>query len=833
MMPTSALPSNAFPKSVERTVFVRFRPSSTDIRRHHLEELFSQVGPIKKTSVVAKENASSYGFVKYITEQDAQTAARTLNHKTIKVEGKSIQVIVEAASVERPTRTTPHQRSKLNNDRGSQQQHTAGRPADNEATAPQPTTSSVPPSKNQTRLILRNLAFSTKESHIRQALEERFGPLVEVHLPAVPKVIVDTAGANQRNKKPLQPSHRGFGFVQFADPRHAADCVKSGRLTIGARDVEVSYTLNKTMYEQEKSKKPADAKKKENKKQDPKASRSRKVEDKKIEADLPARTDIEVSGDDPGMEPEGVDDGSNSESFSDSDSSDDIDSDTDDDDEDEGGVDKKGDAQALAAAKPDTAIHERRVVFLRNMPFDATRQDVFELIRKFGRIEAIHLVKNKAGLFQGSCFVHFAKREAAEKLVDTYNQDAKFTPQKQVAGANTEGLQLNGRTVLVDLAVDKETAAAVASDRSSDVNGHTKDRRHLYLKGEGRVDDPDEWQRLPPSDQQKRQRAWSDKLTKLKSPLFFINPTRLSIRNLAKSVDEKMFKQMCVTATQRGLEKNRVTIQDLVLHWKAKGDLSQRDILGKMQESQSKGLDLIPKFEESNVKRYIPSVFIDRDFTTRKAGVVAPSRGFGFVEFTHHVHALACLRELNNNPSYMKFVAGGGSAVPRKKGRDKGAAEALQPPRLIVEFAVENIAKAKQQALHRAQHELNQKKQREEKSDKLPAAAKIEPKKSRGAAQREKKRKERDDPQHGTSTVTGGPPAKSGKAERTMHPGQPTSEGTQPIKPTKKRKIDPAEAKFDELVENYKRTFEVMEQKTDTSGSSVRKPSEVSKRWFD
>ena len=28
------------------------------------------------------------------------------------------------------------------------------------------------------------------------------------------------------------------------------------------------------------------------------------------------------------------------------------------------------------------------------------------------------------------------------------------------------------------------------------------------------------------------------------------------------------------------------------------------------------------------------------------------SRGFGFVEFKEHVHALACLRYLNNNPAY-------------------------------------------------------------------------------------------------------------------------------------------------------------------------------------
>ena len=34
------------------------------------------------------------------------------------------------------------------------------------------------------------------------------------------------------------------------------------------------------------------------------------------------------------------------------------------------------------------------------------------------------------------------------------------------------------------------------------------------------------------------------------------------------------------------------------------------------------------------------------------------SKGYGFVEFSEHVHALACLRELNNNPlpEYTKCV---------------------------------------------------------------------------------------------------------------------------------------------------------------------------------
>ena len=40
-------------------------------------------------------------------------------------------------------------------------------------------------------------------------------------------------------------------------------------------------------------------------------------------------------------------------------------------------------------------------------------------------------------------------------------------------------------------------------------------------------------------------------------------------------------------------------------------------------------------------------------------GGIPQSRGYGFVEFQHHTHALACLRELNNNPAHGKFATTG------------------------------------------------------------------------------------------------------------------------------------------------------------------------------
>jgi hypothetical protein len=61
-------------------------------------------------------------------------------------------------------------------------------------------------------------------------------------------------------------------------------------------------------------------------------------------------------------------------------------------------------------------------------------------------------------------------------------------------------------------------------------------------------------------------------------------------------------------------------------------------------------------------------------------GGLPQSRGYGFVEFAHHSHALACLRELNNsaNPAYSDLASS-------SSGEGRG--------RLIVEFALENVRK--------------------------------------------------------------------------------------------------------------------------------------------
>merc|ERR1719330_37482 len=98
-----------------------------------------------------------------------------------------------------------------------------------------------------------------------------------------------------------------------------------------------------------------------------------------------------------------------------------------------------------------------------------------------------------------------------------------------MASLNGGGLFLRGRRILVDKTVDKNTAESLKVQRDEDGKPIDKkigkDKRNMYLKGEGRVKeggkestDSNCWENIPQSDQLKRGRAHQEKSTKLRSP---------------------------------------------------------------------------------------------------------------------------------------------------------------------------------------------------------------------------------------------------------------------------------------------------------------------------
>lgn len=731
-------------KSTDHTVFVRFLPPTAQIRRHHLEEVFSEIGPIKKSSVICPKSSdttekvgSSYGFVRYTCRSDAEKSAKSLNDQVIQVEGDDIKLKVELAStaVQKETQSEQSEEKTIS---------------------------------KANRLIIRNLSFFARERDVRSALEN-YGELVEVHIPTV----------GEKNQS------RGFCFVTFQKSKDAEKCLEASNIVIRKRAVTVARTLNKTAYE------------------------ARKKQTFETASDVDDESDSEETkssgeSDDESKDPE-PDNDENSENSN---------------------ASEKGEVEKPTEGTDTSAVLEKRCVFLRNLAFDVTRHDLFETFRKFGRIDSIYIVRDPVtGLPKGTAFVTYSQHRHAEKALEASRKgDGSFVSQKETEISTGQGLTLKGRPILVDWAVDKGTASAITMERSAENKASGKDRRNLYLKAEGRVDNDtssNAWDNLPEADQQKRQRAWSEKMTKLRSPLFFINPTRLSFRNLAKSVTESDLKRLCVLGIQRGLENSLVSVEDELAQWRAKGDVTTREILQKLEATNGEHQKVIPSFDPSNIKKYVVSIFIDRDFGGGKNKSDAPSRGFAFVEFGFHAHALACLRELNNNAKYAsEFVQGGFHAVQTaKKGNGK-------IPRLILEFTVENKTKARQQATHRAQQLANYVKQREQHRDQTQGQTKT--KKSRGALQREKKRKQQQEGEpKEIEKETKDQHQEKGNAQEPEGAQQTTKpKGTKP--PRKRKKVDDEEKKFSQMVDSYKLAFGKKETEDARDDATAGR-----KRWFE
>ena len=129
----------------------------------------------------------------------------------------------------------------------------------------------------------------------------------------------------------------------------------------------------------------------------------------------------------------------------------------------------------------------------------------------------------------------------------------------------------------------------------STITEHTlasKDNRNLYLLEEGviseenRGDMNDRGTSLRRAfhslDFQKRTADLQEKTTKLKNPLFFVNPKRLLVKNLGPFVTSSYLKQICLeldmdelitsSATKQGLAYHLVSLKGMKLQLRPAGE---------------------------------------------------------------------------------------------------------------------------------------------------------------------------------------------------------------------------------------------------------------------
>ncbi|KAK6916606.1 RNA recognition motif domain [Dillenia turbinata] len=266
-----------------------------------------------------------------------------------------------------------------------------------------------------------------------------------------------------------------------------------------------------------------------------------------------------------------------------------------------------------------------RTVFLSNLPFDITTEEVKQRFSGFGEMQSfvpvLHPITKRP---RGTGFLKFITADAADAAVSASN----------VAGV---GISLKGRQLTVLKALDKKSAHEKEFQKKK-TEDH--DHRNLYLAKEGLiVEGTPAAEGVFASDMSKRKKSLdmnvqniciiltfrqtnhvlrnSTELTmhhlsleekkkiKLQSPNFHVSKTRLVIYNLPKSMTEKELRKLFIDAVV-----SRATKQNPVI----------------------RQVKLLEDSKKENVKSK------------------NHSRGAAFVEFSEHQHALVALRVLNNNP---------------------------------------------------------------------------------------------------------------------------------------------------------------------------------------
>ncbi|KAJ5373514.1 RNA recognition motif domain eukaryote [Penicillium concentricum] len=477
------------------------------------------------------------------------------------------------------------------------------------------------------KLIVRNLPWSIKEPEDLNVLFRSFGKVKFVTLP-------------KKNGK-----LSGFGFITMRGRKNAEKALQmiNGK-EIDGRQLAVDWAVEKEVWE------------------------TTKKEDEEVEE----QKEEKESGDAEMEDAEGVlEEPSDDETSSDEDEDDDEDKDLDeldelDDDEEE---EEEDDRNATT-------------IFIRNLPFTATDQTLYDHFKThFGPLRYARVVLDyETERPRGTGFVCFWKPEDANTCV----RAEAMAPNKDKPKSNTAmkhsvlndensdpsgRYTLDGRVLQVARAVSKGQASKLEEEGASRRLVRDTDKRHLYLLNEGTIPSNSPlYKKLSPSEIKMREDSYKQRETFIKkNPALHLSLTRLAIRNLPRHIDSKELKQLA-----------RESVVEFAKDVKA----GSRHPLSKEEQQRSrdtmKELEQLRKQKKMGIVRQAKVVFETREGTkvSEKTGG-GRSRGYGFIEFFTHRHALMSLRWLNCH----SMAVPPSTQTPEDRDKKKS---------LVVEFAIEN-----------------------------------------------------------------------------------------------------------------------------------------------
>ncbi|KAG9194683.1 RNA-binding domain-containing protein [Alternaria panax] len=636
-------PPTAAPKeAARRQLFVRgLAPTVTT---EDLTEYFSESYPIKNALVVLDKEtreSKSYGFVTFADVEDAQRAKEELNNTEIK--GKKIKVDFAEARQREGEEKRPRAGDRAKAEREQQIK---------DAQTP--------------KLIIRNLPWTIKTPEDLQKLFRSYGKVNFVNLP----------------KKP-NGELRGFGFVSLRGKKNAERAIQelNGK-EIDERPIAVDWAVDRDTWQSlQKTEQEADDAKAEGEDED--------MEDAESSA---------VSSDEDDPE---ADDSEDDEDLDDSNTDyEDISE-----DDEDGGVELD--------QEDNRPKREEYTVFVRNVPFTVDDERLKEHFQQFGGVRFARVVVDReTERPKGTGFVSFFSEEdminclkgVPRVKLQKRNLDKKDGSTITVTHSVLEDedadptgkYTIDGRILQITRAVDKNEATRLTAEGAASRFSRDKDKRRLYLLSEGTIPSNSPlYQKLSPSEIKMREESATMRRKQIQeNPSLHLSLTRLSIRNIPRSITSKDLKQLARSAVvgfaadvKEG-KRQKLNKEEVI-----RGG-QEMLVAEKMRKKKGKGI-----VKQAKVVFETPA----GSKVSEDTGA-GRSRGYGFIEYYTHRNALMGLRWLNGHAVDYKIKSG---PTPKSK---KAAQEALEDKRkrLIVEFAIENA------------NVVNRRSDREEKSREAP-----------------------------------------------------------------------------------------------------------------
>ncbi|KXH62192.1 RNA recognition domain-containing protein [Colletotrichum salicis] len=599
-----------------RSLFVRSLPATAT--SESLTDFFSEHFPVKHATVVldkATKASRGYGFVTLTDAEDATEAKKKLNN--ILWEGRRIKVDVAEA------RTRDSKESAVGAAASSAKQKRAD---------------DLEESRKAPKLIIRNLPWSIKSSAQLGALFRAYGIVKFADLP--------------QNKGKL----KGFGFVTLRGKKNAEKALEMNGKTIDGRTIAVDWAVGKDEWE-----KANGAREEE---RDPKKKKQK--EEEEDDEEEPAEDENagkELTGADADLENFMKNHIMNLEDEEDEDE----DEDKDEDEELSDGEDSEDEEEKKPVKKAPTSTDNTSTLFIRNLPFTVTDDQLKEHFVKFGPVRYARVVMDRAtDRPAGTGFVCFVNEEDSKACIKGAPRTQVNTlPTKhsvlQDESADSDGrYTLDGRLLQVAQAVSKDDAERLAADGSA--KRREKDKRRLFLLNEGQLDTRSAlYHKLTPNEVKMREDSAKQRKKLVQgNPSLHISLTRLAVRNIPRNIGAKELKELarkaCVEFATDVKEGRR---QPLSKEEKVRGAKEDKDA------------EHDRKLKRKGIVRQAKIEFESREGTKVPETSGGKSRGYGFIEYSSHRWALMGLRFLN------------GYSMENEHGKKQ---------RLIVEFAIENAS---------------------------------------------------------------------------------------------------------------------------------------------